>query len=211
MKTRSKITLTVALIMVMIMAATMMALAAEKPSVTVSNETPEAGEEITFTIRTTNPSLEGNVSVSSNLTFVEVDGGIYSDATSFMMIAANRITYTYKVNDDAAGQEFSFNLSGLNAHSGNPEDEAEAIAGFSVSGTVAGGVEPETPSPEPSPAPSPEPSTPRPARPQQLDDAPKTGDVTTDYGTIALWVIAIGAIAALGTAGFIAHKKSSAK
>ena len=208
MKTRSKKTLTVALIMVIIVATSMMALAAENPSVAVNNPAPEVGDTIVFTVTPNNFTLEGKVSASSNLTYVSSTGA--SDESGFFTTMESDVRFTYRVNDGSEGQEFTFTVSGLEAHDGGSSLDMEPIAGsFSASGTVAGEpAAPETPSPEPT---SPEPSTPRPSRPQQLDDAPKTGDVTTDYGTIALWVIAIGAIAALGTAGFIAHKKSSAK
>lgn len=211
MNKKKIISIVVAAVLVMAMSATALAAA---PVISVDNPTPQVGDKITFTIRTSDVAVTADVQASDNLQYEDAIGATAANENSFASVNSATVTYTYTVTGEA-GEAYSFALTNVVCSDGESDVE-ETVA--PVTGTVEAAPVPSGDPSEPTQQPSEDPSEPtqQPSEPtgepsaqpsdsqnaDELDDVPKTGDATTD-----LWVLAVVGIAAAATVAVVAGKK----
>ncbi|WP_353422805.1 hypothetical protein [Christensenella massiliensis] len=213
MNKKKKVIISIVMAAILVMAMSVTALAAE-PVISVDNPKPQVGDQITFTIKTSDVSVVAEVQASDNLHFEGSTGAMAANENKFASVNSATVTYTYTVTGEA-GEAYSFALANVVCSDGSSDVE-ETVA--PVTGTVEAAPAPSGDPSEPTQQPSEDPSEPtqQPSEPtgepsaqpsdsqnaDELDDVPKTGDATTD-----LWVLAAVGIAAAAAVAVVAGKK----
>ena len=208
---KKKILLSVVIAVILVMAISVTAFAADVPTVNSSSNAPKSGDKITFTITVPGEGMQANVSASDNLKYEESKGAISSNESAFAalnvgVIGGSSVTYTYVVTGEA-GEEYSFTLSSIVLADGSKGADITVSGKIAETSVPSDPTDPDQPVDPDQPA---DPDTPAQGGDTQdkgeLDDVPKTGDASQD-----MWIYAVMALAAAGVIGAVAFKKAFSK